>query len=541
MGSQEWSQLCDTDAVLRGQYVCPHRTPATTPRTGLTSDSNDDKPLRPLAATTTRTGRNTGLTSDSDDDNPLILRAAATTPRTGRETGRGAAGVCNRVGDGHAARVTHDSYRPEEGSRMGSEPTSVATGDCSNGKRSGSELSTPDGPVKRNRSVGSQEWSQLCDTDAVLRGQYVCPLRTLGIEHWTASAHVCSLLDTPLLNTSLSVQDVRTLNPGRFLNDIMVDCVAQAIVNLLPPHIQHRVLVASSFFWRVFFDDDSEDSQGFQRARRWLDKGRLRTKDFIFVPICHDLHWRLAIIMYPHPCDVRTTILYLDSLTGEFGSITRLGKFLEYEWKERGSFVSEQPIRVRNVPVPRQPNLHACGLFMLENLRRFMLQILVPTCEQHQCTPSTLDSWLNSDSTGQWYPVDAPEQLRMQIADTIVQSFHAGPGGREDVTVVAGAKEGISLDSGQSSVSQQDKQRQDTPVFPDDPELAGMDSGEGSGAAKVHGTAMAKDCMPEASGEGAELHREDNCTKKFQLAFPGETDTFLADMTMEEWEWLQRT
>ena len=426
---------------------------------------------------------------------------------------------------------------------MAGAATSVATGDCIGGKRSGSELSQPDRPVKRNRSVGSQKWSQLCDTDAVLRGKYVCPLRTLGIENWTPSAHVCSLLDTPLLNTSLRVQDVLTLNPGRFLNDIMVDCVAQAIVNLLPPHIQHRVLVASSFFWKRFLDDDSEYPH-FQRARRWIDKGRLFTKDFIFVPICHDLHWRLAIITYPHPSDVRTTILYLDSLPAElgFGRITRLGEFLKYEWTEQGSFVSEQPIRVRNVPVPRQPNLHACGLFMLENLRRFMLQILVPTCEQHQCTPSTLDSWLNSDSTGQWYPVDAPEQLRMQIADTIVQRFHAGPGGREDVTVVAGAKEGISLDSGQSSVSEQDKQRQHTPVFPHDPELAGMDSGKGSGGAKVHGTAMAKDCMSVASGKGAGVgtkgHREDNCTKIFQSAFPDDPE--LAHISVEEWEVLKR-
>jgi hypothetical protein len=125
----------------------------------------------------------------------------------------------------------------------------------------------------------------------------------------------------------------------------------------------------------------------------------------------------------------------------------------------------------------------------------------------------------------------------MQIADTIVQRFHAGPGGREDVTVVAGAKEGISLDSGQSSVSEQDKQRQHTPVFPHDPELAGMDSGKGSGGAKVHGTATAM-ASGKGAGVGMKGHREDNCTKIFQSAFPDDPE--FANISVEEWEVLKR-
>jgi hypothetical protein len=262
---------------------------------------------------------------------------------------------------------------------------------------------------------------------------YKCPLKTLRMDQSRGEANVCMYA-----NLTVTAADIRTLTPGKYLNDTMMDVGAQMIVNHLSPTKRKQIHVFGSMFWKKIVPDQATCETPEARilcASRWIkDITDFFTKKFVFVPICVKYHWRLAIICNPRLGSV-TKGLYLDSLGSDDPGLDVLWDFLKFVWRQQQHELPEnlQLSSFHHVTVPQQRDSHSCGLFVLEYLRRFVSDLVPEKEEQSESqedATNELNSWLTSMGTGQWFGLKEPECLRAQIAEFVVSTaspLHSNP------------------------------------------------------------------------------------------------------------------
>lgn len=147
-------------------------------------------------------------------------------------------------------------------------------------------------------------------------------------------------------------------------------------------------IFSSFFFENLQMGADGDDSQwkGYERAAKFTNGDDYWEKRMIFIPICLNFHWFLAIIINPSGglkhADIvkskRTSILILDSLpTPNQPSCQRPDvESLLTKWHSRsraehstGSrpYYSDTalPPTIHYMQTPKQSNTHDCGIFLL--------------------------------------------------------------------------------------------------------------------------------------------------------------------------------
>ncbi|KAF8574887.1 hypothetical protein K439DRAFT_808485 [Ramaria rubella] len=95
--------------------------------------------------------------------------------------------------------------------------------------------------------------------------------------------------------------DLKRLEPGEFLNDILIELGLKLWLNDLymqNPELADQVHVFNSFFYTQLKQNKNIE-EAYQSVRKWTSKFDLFKKKYIIVPINENLHWYLAIICYP--------------------------------------------------------------------------------------------------------------------------------------------------------------------------------------------------------------------------------------------------
>ena len=132
-------------------------------------------------------------------------------------------------------------------------------------------------------------------------------------------------------------EDFESLDPEQFLTDGVLEFWMRWIEEHLPTAVRARMSFASPLYFSMlpspFIDIDL-------------------SKEFTFVPVYHEEHWSLAIVIRDD------CVLHLDSLSGSHHTrkiLTPLNKKLDIE----------ALVRLGPGSLPRQNNIYDCGLFML--------------------------------------------------------------------------------------------------------------------------------------------------------------------------------
>eukprot|EP00035_Acanthoeca_spectabilis_P009484 m.167931 g.167931 ORF g.167931 m.167931 type:complete len:993 (-) comp14738_c0_seq7:91-3069(-) len=100
--------------------------------------------------------------------------------------------------------------------------------------------------------------------------------------------------------------DVDRLEEGEFLNDVIVNFFLMYLhkkeLDSHDPTLKDNVHIFSTFFYKKLTSGgrkDSDLSQGFAKVKSWTKTVNIFEKKFLFVPICENAHWYLAVICNP--------------------------------------------------------------------------------------------------------------------------------------------------------------------------------------------------------------------------------------------------
>jgi Ulp1 family protease len=193
----------------------------------------------------------------------------------------------------------------------------------------------------------------------------------------------------------LTMNDVRRLKPGVYLNDNLLDFYLQYLwKEKWDESLRKRVHLFNTFFFKKWSGCTQKVNEGdlqydlsrYNVVRKWAKNVDIFTKDFLVIPVNHKLHWSLAIVCFPgavlettQDCKRRCCILGFDSLRlfrdAHFDQIKR---YMNMAWSNRAvksvrhlPFASKRCIPIET---PIQNNGADCGLFVLHNCETFFDQ-----------------------------------------------------------------------------------------------------------------------------------------------------------------------
>lgn len=226
---------------------------------------------------------------------------------------------------------------------------------------------------------------------------------------------------------TITSSDLKCLNEGEFLNDVILDFyLAWLKDHEVDSVIAKRIHIFSTFFFSKLTQNqpnesfDSTDkstpiSQKFYaRAKNWLKKLDIFSKDFLIVPVNRKSHWFLLIVCYPAevpeveddelatlstPNERSPCILIFDSL----GSVRTGGRYRLTD-PLRHLFAAAYKIKYnrdkkfdhillpdRTIKTTQQTNHYDCGLFLLQYVEQFLAEPEVVL----KSTPRSLMNWVD--------------------------------------------------------------------------------------------------------------------------------------------------
>ena len=202
-----------------------------------------------------------------------------------------------------------------------------------------------------------------------------------------------------------------------YLNDSIIDFQSKYTYSSWPASFKENVYIFTSFFWKKLIkikDNKNMNKETVKQLFRWTKHIKsIFDKKYLIIPKCENLHWELIIICFAgkvikqyqmeqsdeddedmeedaeekdfeQPC-----IAILDSMNGnrKASDFKLIRKWLNLEAENMKKDKSEslndddlveydeiftlKTITGYCVKVPRQPNCHDCGCFLLRNLLQF--------------------------------------------------------------------------------------------------------------------------------------------------------------------------
>lgn len=152
----------------------------------------------------------------------------------------------------------------------------------------------------------------------------------------------------------VTIKDLQTLRPGKWLNDVVIDFYLSLVSDINPKY----------FSWTSHFFTTLQD-RGYAGVKRWGKRRKLNLfeKDIVFIPInISSTHWALATID-----NTKKTIQYYDSLSsygGEFHGLRLIKSYMKGETERLGINVDVDSYQILpNIQVPQQKNGFDCGVF----------------------------------------------------------------------------------------------------------------------------------------------------------------------------------
>ena len=188
--------------------------------------------------------------------------------------------------------------------------------------------------------------------------------------------------------------DVETLEPGRYLNDRIIDFYLSYLHHeVLSVEDQEGVhLFPTTFYTRL----TSKNGQGsvkmtaaqkrYSNVARWTKNVNIFEKRLLVFPICQHQHWFTIVVVLPSlvtkPREENENgeplLIVLDSLDRQQATAERfIREYLAEEWQVRFScktgktfkFTAEE-IKAVRPEKPNQPNSHDCGVYLLQYLEK---------------------------------------------------------------------------------------------------------------------------------------------------------------------------
>lgn len=263
-------------------------------------------------------------------------------------------------------------------------------------------------------------------------------------------------LNQNTIKFDLSIEDLKCLNEGEFLNDTIIDFYLQYVYHeILSEEDRRRTYLFNSFFYtrltRKTNDDVSTVSAAerrYSRVKRWLRDVDIFSKDFLIVPINQTAHWFIVLIQYHNqvpteadlisdddddddqplrektsakpmeiaeipssPSKTRSktpAIVMFDSLrSGAKNRVSAtLREFLQMEYDHKKPLPKDSSARkifnadtisAIEAAVPQQPNYFDCGLYILQYIESFFSH-RSPTINFQSA--STFADWCETNSMG---------------------------------------------------------------------------------------------------------------------------------------------
>lgn len=189
-------------------------------------------------------------------------------------------------------------------------------------------------------------------------------------------------------------QTLGRLNPGRMLNDSIVDFYLRYCLYHLAPCIKSKFHLFDTFFYYKL-KSLNKPEQVERMSKRWDKHVKLLDKDYLVIPICDSKHWFLAIVCFASkiryqqgsgasglesPINNAACICIFDSLRYKYLSRFDdcIRSFLTFRWQHERpkenirDFCDRNLFKARSVKVPRQRNPYDCGVYLLHFFESFI-------------------------------------------------------------------------------------------------------------------------------------------------------------------------
>ena len=222
---------------------------------------------------------------------------------------------------------------------------------------------------------------------------------------------------------TITKNDIKTLDPGIYLNDTIIDFYLKYLyMGLLENSLQQNVHVFPVSFYTRLTRDPKEGSMmymqemssnlsraeiRYNRVQRWLREVNLLEKKLVLIPICEHAHWFMIVLVNPggeEPC-----LLVLDSMGGGNTAATTVIKEFLIRLRCNSNLVQTH-IRIICPSTPKQNNGFDCGIFVLHYAEKIL-------CSVNQFA-ALAPRITNLDN---WFSVSETNNKRQKISDLIRQ------------------------------------------------------------------------------------------------------------------------
>ncbi|CEP07504.1 hypothetical protein [Parasitella parasitica] len=178
------------------------------------------------------------------------------------------------------------------------------------------------------------------------------------------------IIHTTTNKISITERDLLTLQPGRWLNDTIIDYSLKLIEDKFQHN--HLISVSGTFFFTKLKLAKERNLDIYSESKTWISLVNLRKSKTWFIPVCQNYHWFLIAVALPFKSG--SFVYIMDSLNVNRSSEAKLIiEFLEKLHNVETSIPIRKNLEIYQSEIPRQRNTSDCGLHLL---RSFTVSIL---------------------------------------------------------------------------------------------------------------------------------------------------------------------
>ncbi|CAO3655724.1 unnamed protein product [Mucor fragilis] len=187
------------------------------------------------------------------------------------------------------------------------------------------------------------------------------------------------VLFTTANKISLTNRDLQTLQPGKWLNDTIIDFSLKTIEDKY--RCSDYIFVSSSFFFTRLKSAKAKGLDVYSETKAWISCKKIRQSRSWFIPVCLNYHWFLINVVFPGKA--RSLIYIMDSLNVDRRAEAEL--VIEFL---KSFHLTEVHSPLRKIPeiyqhkIPQQHNMNDCGLHMIRSFelsivrRKFIIRLM---------------------------------------------------------------------------------------------------------------------------------------------------------------------